>query len=90
MSAVTKYLSAASLFCWCEIAKAQHRTELTRSPCLLCDLELRIGFDFLVGLALLGGLIWLLQWLESATLPAIAENLFGVVVTGFVLFFLLR
>lgn len=90
MSAVTKYLSAASLFCWCEIAKAQHRTELTRSPCLLCDLDLRIWFNFLVGLALLGALIWLLQWLESATLPAIAENLFGIVITGFVLFFLLR
>lgn len=85
-----KHFSSVSLFCWCTAASAQARFDLALKPCLLCDLELRLWFDFAVGVAMLGGLIWLLQWLESATLPAIAENLFGVVVAGFVLFFLFR
>ena len=85
-----KHFSAVSLFCWCAAASAQDRSDLALRPCLLCGLELRLWFDFTVGVAMLGGLIWLLHWLESAMLPAIAENLFGVVVAGFVLFFLFR
>ena len=58
--------------------------------CLLCQLNLRLGFEFMVGLALLGSLVWLLQWMETSTLPVIAEHLFGVTVVGFVLFLFLR
>ena len=44
----------------------------------------------MVGLALLGDLVWLLQWMETSTLPVIAEHLFGVTMVGFVLFLFLR
>lgn len=58
--------------------------------CALCGIDLRLGFDFAIGLAMLFGLIWVLYWIESASLPAIAENLVGVTITSFVLFFFAR
>lgn len=63
---------------------------LTPAACALCGIDLRLGFDFAVGAAMLLGLIWILYWIESASLAAIAENLIGVTVTGFVLFFFAR
>ena len=71
-------------------AGAQNAMGMPAPDCLLCQLNLRLGFEFMVGLALLGGLVWLLQWMETSTLPVIAEHLFGVTVVGFVLFLFLR
>ncbi len=58
--------------------------------CTLCGINLRLGFDFVVGAVLLLGLIWVLHWIESASLTAIAENLFGATIAGFVLFLFMR
>lgn len=71
-------------------AGAQDANGMHAVDCLLCQLNLRLGFEFMVGLALLGGLVWLLQWMETSTLPVIAEHLFGVTVVGVVLFLFLR
>ena len=71
-------------------AAAQNAMGMPVPDCLLCQLNLRLGFEFMVGLALLGGLVWLLQWMETSTLPVIAEHLFGVPIVGFVLLLFLR
>ena len=71
-------------------AGAQDAIGMPEPDCLLCQLNLRLGFEFMVGLALLGSLVWLLQWMETSTLPVIAEHLFGVTIVGFVLFLFLR
>lgn len=71
-------------------AGAQNALGLPAPDCLLCQMNLRLGFEFMIGLALLGSLVWLLQWMETSTLPVIAEHLFGVTMVGFVLFLFLR
>ena len=71
-------------------AGAQNAVDMPAADCVLCQLNLRLGFEFMVGLALLGSLVWLLQWMETSTLPVIAEHLFGVTIVGFVLFLFLR
>lgn len=81
---------ATILLCLAGAAGAQNAMNMPAADCLLCQLNLRLGFEFMVGLALLGGLVWLLQWMETSTLPVIAEHLFGVTMVGFVLFLFLR
>ena len=81
---------ATILLCLAGAAGAQNAMDMPAADCLLCQLNLRLGFEFMVGLALLGGLVWLLQWMETSTLPVIAEHLFGVTIVGFVLFLFLR
>ena len=79
---------AAPLCAW---GMAQARIDLAAPQvCPLCGINLRLGFDFMVGAMLLVGLIWVLHWIESASLTAIAENLFGATITGFVLLLFMR
>lgn len=79
----------AALASGCCAARAQ--VDLPANQvCALCGVDLRLGWSFVVGAALLLGLIWVLHWIESAPLPVIAENLFGVTITGFVLFLFVR
>ena len=86
-----RQLLAALFLAALPTASAQDDFDLARpASCLLCNLDLRLGLDFMVGAALLGGLVWLLYWMENASLPVIAEHLFGVSVVGLALFLFLR
>jgi hypothetical protein len=85
---VKRWLMAAPLHGW---GLVQAQIDLPAPQvCALCGVDLRLGFDFAVGAALLVGLIWVLHWIESASLPAITEHLFGATIAGFVLFLFMR
>ncbi len=58
--------------------------------CTLCQFDLRLWFDFTLGVALLGGLVWAISWAESASLAEIAEHLFGVGMAACVLYLFTR
>ena len=54
--------------------------------CLSCVDWFGAGLDLLVGLGLLGALIWLLYRLETDPDARVIEHLVGMLVAGFVVF----
>ena len=72
------------------LASAQNGFDAPIRNCLFCHVNFRLGFEFLVGLAVIGGLVWVLQWMESSSLSVIAEHAIGLTLAGFVLFLFLR
>ena len=87
---LARALLAATLLAGCAAVWAQEDPGLRPQACLLCHLDLKLWFDFAVGSALLGGLVLALNWMESASLPAITEHLAGLAVVGFVLYLFVR
>ena len=78
------------LLCACGAALGYDDLGPQAQRCAMCSVDWRLGFEFLLGCAMLGGLLWVIYWMEGASLQVVAENLLGVTTVGFVLYLFLR
>lgn len=64
---------------------AQLEREAQTVSCLACHLDLPLVFDFMLGVSIIGALMWLLYWMEAASPAQVAEHFLGVGAVLFVL-----